>query len=294
MQQSEFSKSGSFQPDFSWYHQSPMNVPDYASFSQSSRLQPYPVQPYFAQQPLPFRAVNAQDVMTDAFQKQCKMFERELEDRVGKIKLPEHCFRGSDADSARFSDFFAKSKNETESFVDAEDGDVTDEDAGAGDKASKVREDKNGKDTTDEGTAKLRARVTALEAQNTDLRQKAGQLRVDQEKLQRVIAEGVRLEKEHKLTIERLQKTLSAEQKALSEERKARKLDQEGLLAMTTRAGRFSKLADESASALEGIARTSLAMQDQLDDPAKCKAFVVHMLAFANKFKPVAEDEDQE
>lgn len=294
MQQSEFSKSGSFQSDFLWYNQSPMKTPDYASFGQSSRVQPYPVQPYFGQQPLPFRAVNAQDVMTDAFQKQCKMFERELDDRVGKIKLPEHCFRGSDADSTRFSDFFAKSKNETESFVDAEDGDVTGEDAGAGDKASKVREDKNGKDSADEGTAKLRARVTALEEQNTNLGQDVAQLRIGRDKMQRVIAEGVRIEKEHELTIERLQKTLSAEQKALSEERKARKLDQNSLLAVTERAGRFSTLADESASALEAIARTSLAMEDQLDDPAKCKAFVVHMLAFAKKFKPVAEDEDKE
>jgi hypothetical protein len=283
MQQSGFSKSDSHQPEFSWYNQSPMHLPDYASFSQSSRPQPYPGQPYFAQ-PLPFRAVNAQDVMTEAFQKQCKMFERELDDRVAKINLPENCFRGSDA---RFSDFFATSKNETDSFVDAQDGEVTDEDVKPGDKDSEVREDKNGKDTTDEGTAKLRARVTALEAQNTELRQKAGQLRVDQEKLQRVIAEGVKQAGLDGLALETMKKKLD-------EEQRARKLDQDGLLAVTERAGRFSKLANESASALESIARTSRAMQDHLDDPAKCKNFVVHMLEFAKKFKPDAEDEDSE
>jgi hypothetical protein len=286
MQQSGFSKSDSQQSDFSWYNQSTMNVPDYASFGQSSRLQPYPVQPYFAQ-PLPFRAMNAQDVMTDAFKKQCKIFESQLDDRVAKINLPEHCFRGSDADSTRFSDFFATSKNETESFVDAQDGETTDEDAGAGDKDSKVREDLNGKDTTDEGTAKLRARVTALEAQNSELRQQVAQLRVNQGRQQQVVAEGVKQTGLDKLALE-------AMQKKLTEEQKARKVDQDNLRALTERAGRFSTLADESTNALESMARTSLAMEDHLDDPAKCRTFVVHMLEFAKKFKPAAVDADQD
>jgi hypothetical protein len=286
MQQSGFSKSDSHQPEFSWYNQSTMNVPDYASIGQSSRLQPYPVQPYFAQ-PLPFRAMNAQDVMTEAFQKQCKIFERQLDDRVAQIKLPEHCFRGSDADSTRFSDFFATSKNETESFVDAQDGEVTYEDVEPGDKDSNVREDKNGKDTTDEDTAKLRARITALEEQNSELGKQNAQLRVNQGRQQQVLAEGVKQTGLDKLALE-------AMKKKLDEEQEARKVDQDNLLALTERAVRFSTLADESTNALESMARTSLAMEDHLDDPAKCKKFVIHMLEFAKKFKPAAEEADQE
>jgi hypothetical protein len=63
---------------------------------------------------------------------------------------------------------------------------------------------------------------------------------------------------------------------------------------VTERAGRLSTLADESTKALASMARTSLAMEDHLDDPAKCRQFVVHMLEFAKKFKPAAEDADQD
>ncbi len=124
-----------------------MNMTVYPSFAQPPRSQPYPVQP------LPFRALNARDVMTEAFQKEREKLESELNVRVAKIKhlLPDHCFRGDDTDSACFNDLFAKPKNESECFADAEDGEFTGEDAGAGDKDSEVRENKSGKDT-DEGT----------------------------------------------------------------------------------------------------------------------------------------------